>query len=114
MYKISKDTINKIKKTWRSNLFPFEKAMAKRIEINKIVEKLDKLVRVPSCFREVYLLGLFREICFWKMQSYCMRINFNRDFPSHNRKISFKKSLKFGKLIPQRTEDTENQYQQLL
>ena len=54
MYKISSDTINKNKKTSQSNLVPFGKAMAKRIEINKIVEKLDK--PVP---RELVVLGRF-------------------------------------------------------
>ena len=34
------------------------------------------------------------------MHSYRLQINFNMEFSSHNRKISFKKSLKFGKLIP--------------
>ena len=56
MYKISSNTKNKNKKTWQSNLVPFEKAKAKRIEINKIVERLDELVRVPS---ELVVLGRF-------------------------------------------------------
>ena len=56
MYQTSSDTINKNKKAWQSNLVPFEKANTKRIEINKIVERLDELVRVPS---ELVVLGRF-------------------------------------------------------
>ena len=66
MYKISSYTINKNKKTWQINLVPFEKAKAKRTVINKIIEPLDKLIRIPNALvvlgRFTYLASLEKSV----------------------------------------------------